>query len=169
MLRCCIICRAKASPDVQLQYCAVCQSALYCSKDCQGKDWRKHKKICKLLNVGHGDMQVRSIDHTRKSLRLKKAFETQERSLNEGTKRFFILFDESTFERSQAAARNMRKIAERQTRNNQRFMLLYSYSFLFTPTRRSFRGQTVHFSCCFSLSIRTCCLETTTHRCKKGR
>jgi hypothetical protein len=127
MFRCCIVCRAKASPTLPLQHCAVCKSALYCSKDCQGKDWTKqHKKICKLLNVGHGDMQVRSIDHTRLSILLKDVFETQECSLNEDTKRFFKLFDESTFERSQAAARNMRKIAERQTKNNQRFMLFHS-------------------------------------------
>jgi hypothetical protein len=53
----CIICRAVASQDVLFQYCAACQSALYCSKACQRKDWKKqHKKVYKLLNVGHGDM-----------------------------------------------------------------------------------------------------------------
>jgi hypothetical protein len=131
MLRCCIFCRAEASPDLQLQYCAVCQSALYCSKACQKKDWRKqHKQICKLLNVGHGDMQVRQAFHTSRFMALKQQFERQERSLDEDEKRFFKLFEESTFEGSRVAAQNMRKIAERQTMRNQKFLLYHSLHFL---------------------------------------
>jgi hypothetical protein len=127
MSRCCIVCKAEATPDLQLQYCAACQSALYCSEACQRKDWRKqHKKICKLLNVGHGDMQVRSPDHTIRSIALKARFESEECSLREDGKRFFKLFKESTFEGSQAAARKMKKIVKRQTKHNQKFMLFHS-------------------------------------------
>jgi hypothetical protein len=126
-LRCCIVCKVGASPDLQLQYCAVCQSALYCSEACQKTDWREqHKKICKLLNVGHGDMQVRSAIHTNLSIRLKERFETEERNLDEDMKLFFKLFEESTFEGSQAAARKMKKIAKRQSKNNQKFMIFHS-------------------------------------------
>jgi hypothetical protein len=105
MAKSCIVCSAEASPDLQLHYCAQCQSALYCSKACQRKDWTKqHKKICKLLNVGHGDMQVRSDNHTRQSIDLKEQFEYGERQLDVSMKQFFKLFRESTFEGSQAAA-----------------------------------------------------------------
>jgi hypothetical protein len=127
MLRCCIVCKAEASLDLQLQYCAACQSALYCSEACQRKDWRKqHKQICKLLNVGHGDMQVRSDEHTRRSVALKELFESEERFLGEDDKRFFKLFEESTFEGSRAAARKMKKIAKRQTKRKQKFLLFHS-------------------------------------------
>jgi hypothetical protein len=131
MLRCCIVCRAEATPDLQLQYCAVCQSALYCSEACQKEDWmRQHKKICKKLNVGHGDMQVRSDIHTRRFMDVKEAFERGERNLDDDMKRFFKLFEESTFEGSQAAARKMRKIAKRHTKHNQKFLLFHSLRLL---------------------------------------
>jgi hypothetical protein len=130
MLRCCIICKVGASPDLQLQYCAVSHSALYCSQACQREDWRKHKKICKLLNVGHGDMQVRNPNHTSRSTKLKEHFERLEHSLDEDDKRFFKLFEESTFEGSRAAARKMKKIAKRQHKKHQKFLLFYSLSYL---------------------------------------
>jgi hypothetical protein len=131
MLRCCIVCRAEASPELTLQYCAACQSALYCSKACQRKDWRKqHKKLCKLLNVGHGDMQVRRDVHTRLSFTLEEFVETEERYFDEEDKRFFKLFEESTFEGSRAAARKMRTIAERHTKHDQTCLLFQSLTFL---------------------------------------
>jgi hypothetical protein len=127
MLRNCIVCKAGASQDLQLQYCGVCQSALYCSKACQREDWKKqHRKICKLLNVGHGDMQVRNDTHTNQSNVFKDEFERGEGSLDEDEKRFFKLFHESTFEGSRAAARKMKKIARRQTKQNQKFLLFHS-------------------------------------------
>ena len=112
MLRCCIICRAVDSPDLQLQYCDACQSALYCSRACQRIDWREkeHKKICKFLNVGHGDRQVRNDIHLRRQIALKEDFEIDQRFIKEGMKRFYIHFTESTFEGSRAAAQKMEKI-----------------------------------------------------------
>jgi hypothetical protein len=131
MLRCCIFCRAEASPDLPLQYCAVCQSALYCSKACQKIDWRKqHKQICKLLNVGHGDLQLRQPFHTRRSTALKGKFETLEGTLDEDDKRFFKLFKESTFEGNRVAARKMTKIAERKSKFDQEFLVFHSLHFL---------------------------------------
>jgi hypothetical protein len=128
----CIICSAVASPDLQLQYCAQCQSAKYCSKDCQRIDWREkqHKQICKLLNVGHGDLQFRSKIHTDRHSNVKKVIETLEHSLDEDDQRFFKLFQESTFEESQAAEQKMKKIAKRQSKNNQKIMLFQSLCFL---------------------------------------
>jgi ankyrin repeat protein len=46
--------------------------------------------------------------------------------LGEDDKRFFKLFEESTFEGSRAAARKMKKIAKRQTKNNQKCLLFHS-------------------------------------------
>jgi hypothetical protein len=130
-LRSCIVCRAVASPDLQLQYCSLCKSALYCSEDCQKIDWRKrHKKICKLLNVGHGDMQVRSGVHTVVSISFKELFESDEHQFDKEDKRFFKLFAESTFEGSRAAALEMRKIAERQTKDRQKALLFISLHLL---------------------------------------
>jgi hypothetical protein len=126
-LRSCIVCRAVALPDIQLQYCAGCQSALYCSETCQKKDWRKHhKKICKLLNVGHGDMQVRIDEHTSQSIALKELLETLDRDLDEDDQGFFKLFKESTFEGSLAAARKMKKFAKELTKTFQKILLFES-------------------------------------------
>jgi hypothetical protein len=127
MFKSCIVCSAVASPDVLIQYCDQCMSAMYCSKACQKKDWKtRHKKICKLLNVGHGDMQLRTEDHTRLSTLMKEQLEAGERSLDEDMKRFFKLFQESTLEGSRAAARKMDKYAKRQTKRDQSFMLQHS-------------------------------------------
>jgi hypothetical protein len=118
MPKSCINCSAAASPGLKLQYCAQCQTTLYCSKACQREDWGKqHKQICKLLNVGHGDMQLRTEDHTSRQAALDEAFEEGERSLGPDVKRLFRLFEESTFEGSRAAALEMRKIAERHTKH----------------------------------------------------
>jgi hypothetical protein len=127
MPKCCIICSAVAS-----QYCAGCQSALYCSKVCQRIDWKKkqHRQICKLLNVGHGDLQVRTHSHTDRQSSAKEQFERGERSLDEDCKRFFKLFQESTLEGSRAALRKMKTIVKRQNKNNRKFLLLHSLHFL---------------------------------------
>jgi hypothetical protein len=136
MPKCCIICYAVASQDILLKYCAGCQSALYCSKDCQRKDWKKkqHRQICKLLNVGHGDLQVRFPVHTDQSIERKELFERNERSLGEDGKRFFKLFEESTEDGSRAAAQNMKKIVKRKSKNNKKFLLLHSLHFLIRCT-----------------------------------
>jgi hypothetical protein len=49
-----------------------------------------------------------------------------ERGLDEDMKRFFKLFEESTFEGSQAAAQEMRDIAKRKIKHNQEFLLFHS-------------------------------------------
>jgi hypothetical protein len=131
MPKSCITCSALASQDIQLQYCAQCQSALYCSGACQRKDWKKqHKQICKLLNVGHGDMQVQCNDHMNRSNALKESFERTHRNLDEDDKRFFKLFEESTFEGRRAAALEMKKFAKRQSKYNQMFLLFHGLRFL---------------------------------------
>jgi hypothetical protein len=131
MPKSCIVCKAVASPDIQLQYCAQCHSAVYCSHACKKMDWRnQHRQICKFLNVGHGDMQVRTNEHTSVYIALKEQFEGGERSLTEHQKEFFKLFQESTFEGSQAAVRKMKKIAKRQTKNNKKGLLFQSIHFL---------------------------------------
>jgi hypothetical protein len=131
MLRSCIVCKAGASPDLQLQYCAVCQSALYCSKACQRDDWKnQHKQICKRLNVGHGGMQIRDDMHESHIEDCKQQFEEDQQCLDEDVIRFFKLFTESTFEGSGAAALEMKKIAKQQPKQNQKFFLFHSLHLL---------------------------------------
>jgi hypothetical protein len=91
MPKSCIICSAVASKDILVQYYSACQSStLYCSKVCRVKDWKKQlKQICKLLNVGHGDMHVRTDDHINGSNVFKEGFERGESIFDAGTKRFF--------------------------------------------------------------------------------
>jgi hypothetical protein len=131
MAKSCAVCNAVASPDLQLQYCAVCQSALYCSKDCQSKDWKKqHKKICKLLCKGHGDMQMRSPSHSKQVIFNREEFERRERSFDEDAKRFFKLFTESTFGTSRAAALEMTAILNRKPENYQELLFYHCFYLL---------------------------------------
>jgi hypothetical protein len=95
-----------------------------------GLDWRKqHRQICKRLNVGHGDMQVRTDTHTSRSIYLKEQFEREERILHGDQKRFFKLFRESTLAGSRVAARKMRKIAKQQTKKQ----LIFLYTTMDAP------------------------------------
>jgi hypothetical protein len=127
MYKSCIVCSVVASPTLQLEFCDACHSAVYCSRACQRIDWKKqHKRICKLLNVGHGDRQMRNDRHESRSNKFKDDFEITERNLDEGKKRFFNLFRESTFERSRDAAKKMKKYAKRQCKQNQEFLLYHS-------------------------------------------
>jgi hypothetical protein len=131
MFRCCIVYKAGASPDLQLRNCGGYQAALYCS-GFQKKNWRKqHKQICKLLNVGHGGMQLRNDVHTLKSLRLKERFERGELrvDMDEDMKGFFKLFEESTVEGSRVAVRKMREFAERQIERTQKFLVFRKFRF----------------------------------------
>jgi ankyrin repeat protein len=76
-------------------------------------------------------MQVRTPFHTNKSILSKENFEKGVRCMTgEDGKRFFKLFQESTFEGSRATAREMKKIAKRQTTYNQKIMLFHSLHFL---------------------------------------
>lgn len=44
----CAHCNAEAKT-----YCRACSQQSYCSKECQEKDWKKHKKLCKKLQAMH--------------------------------------------------------------------------------------------------------------------
>jgi hypothetical protein len=75
-------------------------------------------------------MQLRTEQHTSLSINLKEDFERGERSLDENGKRFFKLFEESTFKGSRAAAKKMANIAKRQIKISQMDLVYHSLSVL---------------------------------------
>ena len=40
-------CFTCSSTDKKIFTCSICQVAAYCDRECQKKDWKEHKKICK--------------------------------------------------------------------------------------------------------------------------
>jgi hypothetical protein len=123
---CCFTCKA----HTVVKCCSKCQAVQYCSKSCQKKDWKQHKQICQFLNVGDGAMQVQTDEHVDGYADSEESFQDTKRSYDEDDKRFFKLFTESTREGSEAAAREMKKIASQQTKYNQATMLLHSICLL---------------------------------------
>jgi hypothetical protein len=71
-------------------------------------------------------MQVRNGIHSEQSIALNNAIEDLRRGLDEDGKRFFSLFEQSTLEGSQAAARKMKKIAKRRTKFAQKRLFFQS-------------------------------------------
>jgi hypothetical protein len=130
MSKSCCLCKTVESKYIPILCCGACQSVLYCSKVCQKEDWKAHKKICKSLNVGDGAMQVRIPVHMKNAAEAEANFEEIEQTLDEDCKQFFKLFTESTFEGRQAAARKMKKIARRLTKNDRTVLLFHSFYLL---------------------------------------
>jgi hypothetical protein len=44
--KCACCSTAETDPEKPLKPCAKCQTVRYCSRDCQKKDWKLHKKVC---------------------------------------------------------------------------------------------------------------------------
>ena len=44
------------------QRCSKCKGVWYCSRECQLKNWKEHKKMCKMLEEMHKAEQQRSED-----------------------------------------------------------------------------------------------------------
>jgi splicing suppressor protein 51 len=42
-------CAGNCGKMTELQQCSKCKSVKYCSKECQKKDWKAHKKLCPVL------------------------------------------------------------------------------------------------------------------------
>jgi hypothetical protein len=70
-------------------------------------------------------MQVQDNRHLNLSKALKEQLEREKRCLDEDDKQFFKLFEESTFEGSRAVALEIRKIAKRQTKEDQELLLFH--------------------------------------------
>jgi hypothetical protein len=130
MSKTCYLCHVAAPEGVTFSYCSACQSVMYCSKVCQKKDWKAHKKICKSLNAGDGAMQVRNNFHEKASAKKEELFREMERNLGKDGKRFFKYFTQSTFKGSQAEARKMKKIVIRETRHSREVLLGHSLNLL---------------------------------------
>jgi hypothetical protein len=75
-------------------------------------------------------MQIRNDMHMSKQIEMKDVFEVGQRYLDEDAKRFFKLFEESTFEGSRAAALKMKKYAKSQPKYNQMILLFTSIRLL---------------------------------------
>jgi len=51
----------KSNKDSKLLKCGGCKIQYYCSKECQVKDWKEHKKICKRMNNANKNPTERDI------------------------------------------------------------------------------------------------------------
>jgi hypothetical protein len=135
MSKSCFTCKVHTVLDC----CSNCQAVQYCSNSCQKADWKQHKEICQFLNVGDGAMQVRTDKHVDGYAKLEETFQGAERSFDEDDKRFFKLFTESTHEESLAAAQEMKKIAARHTKLNQKAILFHSLNLLMRTDSKELR------------------------------
>jgi len=43
----CAVCKIEESVKLKMKYCSICKSVRYCSAECQKKDWKTHKLVCK--------------------------------------------------------------------------------------------------------------------------
>ncbi|KAJ7741459.1 hypothetical protein DFH07DRAFT_943574 [Mycena maculata] len=55
----CATCYKPEPKSPKFSRCGACQEAVYCSKECQKKDWKNHKKPCKLFGQLHDALPVR--------------------------------------------------------------------------------------------------------------
>jgi hypothetical protein len=132
---CCFTCKAKTV----LKCCSKCEAVHYCSKSCQKEDWKEHKQICQFLNVGDGAMQVQTDENLVGFEKSEEVFQDNDRRLHEDGKRFFKLFTESTLNGGKAAAREMKKIAARQSQRIQKLLLFHSISLLMSTDSKKLR------------------------------
>ena len=42
--------------------CSKCKSSWYCTRECQLKNWKEHKKMCKMLAEMHAEEEKRNED-----------------------------------------------------------------------------------------------------------
>lgn len=47
----CKICRKKGTDEQPLLKCSACRTVTCCGKECQRKDWKGHKTVCKIQNL----------------------------------------------------------------------------------------------------------------------
>jgi ankyrin repeat protein len=84
-------------------------------------------------------VQVRTDEHVEHFEKLEELFQNAERSFDENEKRFFELFTESTPEGSRAAVREMKEIASRETKHNQKVMMFHSLALLIRTDSKKLR------------------------------
>jgi hypothetical protein len=84
-------------------------------------------------------MQLKNPVHTKRQADMKWQFEFMARTFGEGKKRFFKLFQESTFDGSRAAALEMKKIAKRWDKSVQKDLLFHSLRFLVLSDNKMLR------------------------------
>ncbi len=56
-----LVCSVCNKAEGKIQRCARCHITRYCSRECQTKDWPKHRKTCQLSGT-QGDLPATKLD-----------------------------------------------------------------------------------------------------------
>jgi hypothetical protein len=123
----CQVCEKGEGEGLQLSFSNSCRSVSYCSRACQKADWKAHKVICKVLNVG----DAKQIIHSEHQARAEEAKEHAKLALSEcdpRARRFLDLFIESQGDpdHNHDTVRKMKKILRKESRFN-RHTILFNY------------------------------------------
>jgi hypothetical protein len=126
----CQVCEKGKAEGIKLSFCIACRSVSYCSRACQKADWKTHKIICKVLNVGDAK-QIGLADHQVRAEAAKEQAEIALSACGPRARRFFDLFFESKGDADHTdTVRKMKQILHKESRYERQVILYRSLSIL---------------------------------------
>jgi hypothetical protein len=122
----CQVCKKGEGDGLQLSFCNSCRSVSYCSRACQKADWKAHKVICKVLNVGDAKQIIHS-EHRSLAERVEELAQGALSKCAPRARRFFDLFFDSQGDTDHTdTIRKMKTILHKESRFNRLAILFRS-------------------------------------------